>query len=305
MTHAERMAAYAAHAAELATQTNMPQLSRAVHLIRNAEYIIIGAGAGLSAAGGLDYHASDVLTQCFPQLAKLGYHTLWEALWAPDRPLLQKQGMIAAEALWARYDFPVIQAYRDLLDLVWGRNYFVLSSNIDDQFYKADFDPDRVFCPQDSIADFQCSIPCCHALWDGESIYRRIVAHMDPQTYTCRAEDLPHCPRCGAPAVRNMRGRACFVPQKVMATRAAFETFWLTASNGNTVFLELGVGFNSPGLIRHPFQRMARLWPNASLIRMNRDYPTVPEKIRSNSIELGGDIGENLRVILHLDRTLH
>ena len=296
MTYAERMAAYAARAAELAAQDPTPALERAVSLLEGAGPIIIGGAAGLSAAGGLDYQSEEVLRRDFPALHALGYHTLWEALWDPSRTYLQKQGMIAAEALWARYDFPVIQAYRDLLALVEGRNYFVLSSNIDDQFQKAGFDPDRIFCPQNSIADFQCSVPCCDALWDGEAIYRTIVAHMDPVTYACREEDLPRCPHCGAPAVRNMRGRDVFVSWKVMANRAPFERFWAEAAQDDTVFLELGVGFNSPGLIRHPFQRMTALWPRASLIRMNRDYPSVPEKIRSRSVELGGDMA------LHLHR---
>ena len=296
MTYVQRMAAYAARAAELAAQDPRPALERVLSLLHSADHIIIGGAAGLSVAGGLDYHSEDVLRQEFPALAALGYRTLWEALWDPSRTYLQKQGMIAAEALWARYDFPVIEAYRDLLALVQGRNYFVLSSNIDDQFLKAGFDPARVFCPQNSIADFQCSRPCCDALWDGEQIYRTITAHMDPVTFACRAEDLPRCPCCGAPAVRNMRGREVFVSWKVMANRAPFERFWSEAAAGSTVFLELGVGFNSPGLIRHPFQRAAALWPEAVLVRMNRDHPSVPEKIRARSVELGGDIA------LHLSR---
>ena len=105
------------------------------------------------------------------------------------------------------------------------------------------------------------------------------------------------CPRCGAPAVRNMRGRACFIPDKVMATRGAFEDFWARAQGGRTVFLELGVGFNSPGLIRHPFQRMTQFWPRAHLIRVNRDYPSVPHKLGDPRLGLGGDLGENLRLV--------
>ena len=295
MTYAERMAAYAADARRLAETDNTADLRRAVELLQDAEHIIIGGAAGLSAAGGLDYQSEEVLKRDFPALAALGYTTLWQALWDEKRTYLQKQGMIAAEALWARYDFPVVQAYRDLLALVAGKNYFVLSSNIDDQFYKAGFDPDRVFCPQNSIADFQCSVPCCRELWDGEKIYRNIMAHMDPVTYACREEDLPRCPRCGAPLVRNMRGREVFIPDKVMANRAPFEAFWAEAAEGKTIFLELGVGFNSPGLIRHPFQRMTQFWPRAHLIRVNRDYPSVPDKLGERGLALGGDLGENLR----------
>lgn len=304
MTYAQRMAAYAVHAAELARKDNTPALVRAVTLLRDAEYIIIGAGAGLSAAGGMDYNSLQVLQQAFPALAALGYQTLWEALWDVTRTPLQVQGMVAAEVLWARYDFPVIPAYLDLLNLVQGRNFFVLSTNIDDQFYKAGFDPSRVFCPQNSVADLQCSVPCCDELWSGEESYRNLVANMDPGTYACRTQDLPRCPRCGAPAVRNMRGQEGFIPRKVMANRTAFESFWAAAANGKTVFLELGVGFNTPGIIRHPFQRSTALWPDASLIRINRDHPSVPGKISAKSVELGGDIAQTLHQLLQQDKTL-
>ena len=99
-----------------------------------------------------------------------------------------------------------------------------------------------------------------------------------------------------------MRGREGFIPDKVMATRAPFEAFWAQAAEGNTVFLELGVGFNSPGLIRHPFQRMTYLWPGAHLIRVNRDHPSVPQKLGDRGIPLGGDLGENLRRMAELAR---
>lgn len=294
MTYQERMEAYRQRAEALAHQDDPAPLYQAFGLLQQASHIIIGAGAGLSAAGGLDYHSEKVLQEDFPALAAMGYHTLWEALWDPKRTKLQRHAMTAVEALWARFDFPVIGTHRDLLGLIAGKNYFVLTSNIDDQFYKAGFDPGRVFAPQNSLADLQCSVPCCRDIWSGEAAYRRIAAHIDPTSFSCREEDLPRCPHCGAPAVWNMRGRDCFIPDKVMANRVPFERFFEEASKGRAVFLELGVGFNSPGLIRHPFQRMAGLWPGAALIRVNRDYPSVPDKIREKSVELGGDIAVNL-----------
>ena len=304
MTYAQRMQAYAERARELALADNTQALARAAELIRRADRVIVGGAAGLSAAGGLDYQSAEVLRRDFPALSAMGYETLWQALWDPGRTRLQRRAMTAAEALWARFDFPVIPAYRDLLSLLEGKDCFVLTSNIDDQFYKAGFDPARIFAPQNSVADLQCSVPCCRDIWDGEAAYRVIAAHTDPAGFTCREEDLPRCPRCGAPAVWNMRGRDCFIPDKVMATRGAFEAFWGRAGAGRTVLLELGVGFNSPGLIRHPFQRAALLWPEAALIRMNRDYPSVAEKIRARSVELGGDVGENLAALRAISRGL-
>lgn len=297
-----RMAEYAKQAEELATKDNTQDLCRAVQWLRQADRIVIGGAAGLSASGGMDYMAPQTLRRQFPALAALGYDTLWQALWDPQRTEMQKWAMLAAEALWSRFGYPVIPAYRDLLELVRGRDYFVLTSNIDDQFLKAGFEAGRVFAPQGSVARLQCSVPCGSHIWDGEADYRRIAAHTDPVTFACRPEDLPRCPYCGAPAVQNGRGPGCFIPDEAMATRRPFESFMEQAAAGRTVFLELGVGFNSPGMIRHPFQRLTRLWPGARLIRMNRDYPSVPDKIHEKSIAIGGDLADALYRMLQIHR---
>ena len=165
MTYAQRMQAYAQRARELAQADSTQSLARAAELIRRADRVIVGGAAGLSAAGGLDYQSAEVLRRDFPALWAMGYETLWQALWDPGRTRLQRRAMTAAEALWARFDFPVIPAYRDLLSLLEGKDYFVLTSNIDDQFYKAGFDPARIFAPQNSVADLQCSVPCCRDIW--------------------------------------------------------------------------------------------------------------------------------------------
>lgn len=290
----KRMAAYAEEAARLAACDNTADLERAVRWLRQAECIVIGGAAGLSAAGGMDYMSRQVLEEQFPALAAKGYDHLWQALWDPARTETQRWAMTAAEVLWACIDYPVVPCYDDLRELVEGRDYFILTSNIDRQFWKAGFDPCRIFAPQGDVTKLQCSVPCCHQTWDGEAVFRQIAAHTDPETFACRPEDLPRCPYCGAPAVQNVRGPDCFVPEETMANKGPFEAFLKKASERRTVFLELGVGFNTPGMIRHPFQRLTWLWPKGKLIRMNRDYPSVPEKIRDKAIPIGGDIGRAL-----------
>ena len=291
MTYKERMEAYTKEAKRLSHEDNTEKLKEAVRLIMDSERLIIGGAAGLSAAGGMDFMSEKSLKKNFPALSDMGYKTLWQALWDPNRSECQKWGMHAAEIIWARFDYPVIKAYTDLLSIIEGKDYFVLTSNIDDQFYKAGFDPERVFAPQDSMAHFQCSVPCCDDIWYGEDIYRRIYENMDKKTFTCRPEDLPRCPHCGAPAINNLRDFKPFIPKMVMKNKESFTRYFNEAASHRTVFLELGVGFNSPGLIRHPFQRFTWLYPNAHLIRMNMEYPSVPDKIKDKSIEIGGDLG--------------
>lgn len=290
----ERMDEHRRYARELVSGGQDEALEKALDMIRNADRIVIGGGAGLSACGGLNYMSLEVLKKEFPALARRGYHTLWEALWDDRRTKQQKIGMMAAEVLWACYDFPVIRAYQDLLRMVEDKDYFVLTSNIDRQFHKAGFEEERIFEPQCSASDLQCQTPCCRDIWDGESVWRKIAANMDRETYACREEDIPRCDRCHAPAVQNMRGIKSFIPDKVMWNRIEFEQYIKEASDLRTVFLELGAGFNSPGVIRHPFQRLAYRYPKAALIRMNQEFPKVPEKIKDRSVEIAEDIGEAL-----------
>lgn len=293
-TYHDRMEEYRCYAEQLALRDNTDDLQKALEEIRKSQRLIIGGGAGLSACGGLSYMSSEILARDFPQLKRLGYRTLWEALWDDKRTKGQAVGMMAAEILWACYDFPVIQSYRDLLKIVEDKDYYVLTSNIDGQFKKAGFSPERIFEPQCSAKDFQCSVPCCSEIWDGGEMLRRITAHMNQETYECPKEYYPVCPRCHAPAIQNMRGYHNFIEDRVMWNREDFERYVKEAERYRTVFLELGAGFNSPGIIRHPFQRLAYRYPDAVLIRMNQEFPGVPEKIKNKSVEIGGDIGAAL-----------
>lgn len=299
-TYQERMRLYQERASELMCKNNTEDLKRAASLLAGAERIIIGGAAGLSAADGLDYQSEEILHSKFPALGELGYRTLWEALWDDSLNRTQKWSIHAAEIFWAYYDMPILPVYQNLLDIMKEKDYFVLSSNIDEQFVKAGFDEEKVFSPQNSMIRFQCSVPCCRDIWDGRKAYEWIQSHTDMSTFSCQEEDLPRCPHCGAPAVWNMRGRDCFIPDEVMRLRPDFERYVEEAREMKTVFLELGAGLNSPGVIRHPFQRLTALYPDAMLIRMNRDFPCVPDKIRDKSIEIGGDMGEAIEKIKNI-----
>ncbi len=293
-TYNDRMEEYRRYAKELASRDNTKELRKALEKIRKAQRVIIGGGAGMSACGGLNYMSSEVLERDFPVLKRMGYHTLWEALWDEKRSKGQAVGMMAAEVLWACYDFPVIQSYIDLLKIVENKDYYVLTSNIDGQFIKAGFPKERIFEPQCSAKDFQCSVPCSHDVWDGEETLRSIAAHMNQETYECPEKYYPVCPGCHAPAIQNMRGHQNFIEDRVMWNREGFEDYVKEAEHYRTVFIELGAGFNSPGIIRHPFQRLTYRYPDVVLIRMNQEFPGVPQKIKDKSVEIGGDIGEAL-----------
>lgn len=274
----------------------------ALDVIQKADRVIIGGGAGLSASGGMDYFSSQIFKELCPQLYNRGFPTFWEAMWYSGFSEEEKWSLIATELLWARYDFPVIPAYEDLLYLVKDKDYFVITSNGDNQFLRAGFDPQRFFEPQGKVSSLQCSVPCCQKIWDSEPFLRNIIEYTNMETFSCRTCDIPCCPYCGAPAVQNIRGQDNFVSAPSMENKEKFERFVAEARFCKTVFIELGVGFNSPGMIRHPFQRLTEQYPEATLLRFNLDYPKVPTKIAHKSIYFGGDLGNCLSFIAFIKK---
>ena len=278
------------------TETALYRLQKALD---QAEAVLIGAGSGLSSSAGFVYDG-ERFERYFADFEKqYGFHDMYAGGFYPFKTPEERWAYWSRFILINRYMDPPKPVYQELRKLVEKKDYFVLTSNIDGQFIKAGFDPQRVFEPQGSIALLQCSRPCCDMLWDGEPFYRQIARDIDPVSFSCPTEDIPHCPHCGAPLVQNLRGPDCFIPRETMKNRQPFEDFMKEAEHSSTLFLELGVGFNSPGLIRHYFQRLTWLWPNARLIRFNRDYPSTPKKLGERALPVGGDLKENL---LKLDR---
>lgn len=296
----DKLNSYRMTTEDIQAENKQEKLEKALTAIDKADKIVIGGAAGLSAAGGIDYMDEQIFKEAMPALAAKGYKTLWEAIWQPGLSVEQRWAVTATELVWARFDFPVAQVYRDLLAIVKDKDYFVLTSNGDDQFEKANFDKERVFAPQGSLTHLQCSVPCCTDLWYDEEIIRNMYMHIDIDTYSCRHEDLPVCPHCGSHAVLNIRGQNNFIDRYVMRNRESFKKFIEEGKNEKMVFMEMGAGFNSPGLIRHPFQRLTYLYPQAVLLRFNRDYPKVPEKISTKSVWFGGDMAEAVRMLREL-----
>lgn len=294
-TYRERMARYAARAEELKNKDQSEEIRRAAKAIKEADCVIIGAGAGLSAADGMDFQSEEIMKEVFPYLYKRGFKTLWEAHFGfLDDPMAE----FVVEAMtlkWMYYEMDALPIYFDLKEIMDKVDYFIYSTNIDDQFEKAGYRKDRLFCPQNSFTRLQCRKPCCRDIWDAKPYYDKIWEDVDLETMHVPEEDMPVCPHCGGRAVWNLSNRDYFIPDEVYAPEPAYQKYLEEAKDKKVVFLELGIGFNTPNVIRHPFERYTRTYPNATLIRVNRDHPLVPEKIKDKSIELGGEMSPVMR----------
>lgn len=266
------------------------RISLAEERISQAEAVVIGAGAGLSAAAGLDYSGSEFRKEFSDYIRKYGFSDLYTSSFH-DFPTEEERW-----ARWARHiDFirfrpGAMPLYKELYDLVKGKNYFVITTNVDSQFRKAGFDKDKIFEVQGDYGLMQCAVGCHPQLYSDKSTVETILKHS--HDLTVDTEYVPVCPVCGGNMDVHVRKNQYFVQDEAWhAAAERYEEFMSRyADNGRIVMLELGIGFNTPAIIRFPFERIAFQNPKATIIRLNSDYPEGPAETASRTISFTEDM---------------
>lgn len=248
----------------------MTTIEKAKHLIQEADKIVIGAGAGLSAAAGLTYSGTRFQVLFKDYIARYGMPDMYSAGFYPFATPEEKWGYWAKHVYHNRYQPDGLALYQDLYQVIKDKDYFVITTNVDSQFVKSGFNPERLFEVQGNYGEWQCSVPCSQTLYDNEDA----VLDMVRQTKDLKipTDLVPHCPRCGAPMAMHLRIDNTFVEDDHWhASQEAYMNFLESIGQQKLVFLELGVGYNTPTIIRYPFERMTAVLPQTYLIRLNRD----------------------------------
>ena len=275
------------------------QIKKSAELIKNADAILLGAGAGASAAAGLTYGGKRFTDHFSEFIEKYGsrYMTdMYAAGFYPFPSEEAKWGYWSKHALINRFDPPALPLYTQLYDLVKEKEYFVLTTNVDHQFYKAGFDSDRICATQGDYGRIQCQRGCHAKTYDAEELFRR----MDTARENCQIPSrlVPSCPVCGGKMAMHLRCDNYFVEDEQWHEAADRYAEFLEHLRGkNAVLLELGVGFNTPIIIRFPFEKLIRDNLSYSLIRLNRNEAVVPECFGKRAIGIGGDMAEAIRDI--------
>lgn len=202
-------------------------------------------------------------------------------------------------AYWSRYilinryaDAPK-PVYEELLRLIGEKDYFVITTNVDHCFQKAGFKKKRLFYTQGDYGLFQCSEPCCQETFENEATIREMVKRQKDMRIP--TELLPVCPHCGKPLTMNLRADEKFVEDEGWHRAAErYENFLRTRAGQKILFLELGVGYNTPVIIKYPFWRMVHDWKNTTYACINSGDAFAPDEIKDRSICINGDIGEIL-----------
>lgn len=262
--------------------------------LQDCDAVVIGAGAGLSTAAGFTY-TGERFEQHFSDFAqKYGIKDMYSGGFYPF-PTQEEFW-----AYWSRYIF--INRYQDapkpvyetLLKLVADKDYFVITTNVDHCFQKAGFDNKRLFYTQGDYGLFQCSEPCCQETFDNEAAIREMVRLQEDMKIP--TELLPVCPHCGKPLTMNLRSDNKFVEDEGWHRAAErYENFLRTREGQEILFLELGVGYNTPVIIKYPFWQMTAKNPKAIYACINQGQAVCPQEIERQSVCINADIGQVLQ----------
>ena len=259
--------------------------------IRTADAVVIGAGAGLSTAAGFTYDGERFEKYFSDFRQKYGFEDMYSGGFYPYQTPEEYW------AYWSRYIF--VNRYQDapkpvyesLLKLVADKDYFVITTNVDHCFQKAGFDKKRLFYTQGDYGLFQCSEPCCQETFDNEAVVLEMLNRQKDMKIP--TELLPVCPHCGKPLTMNLRSDDKFVEDEGWHLASErYQNFLRTRADGKILFLELGVGYNTPVIIKYPFWQMTAKNPNATYACVNKGQAVCPPEIRHKSICLDVDISK-------------
>ena len=247
-------------------QSQIAQLKEA---ISQSDALMIGAGAGLSASAGFSYSGARFREHFADFEKKYGFHDMYTGgFYDYDTP--QEHWAYWSRYIYCnRYDLPPNKVYGRLLDLARDKDYFVLTTNVDHQFQLAGFDRSRLFYTQGDYGLFQCSVPCRMKTYDNEQIIRRMVKEQEDMRIP--DELLPLCPVCGAPMMMNLRSDERFVEDEGWhAAARRYDSYMKEHRHARIVYLELGVGYNTPGIIKYSFRQMTARNPKALYACLNK-----------------------------------
>lgn len=280
------------------------QIKDAAKMIQDADYVLIGAGAGMSTAAGAQY-GGRFFEENFGEFQdKYGKGPYMQDMYfAGFYPFPDEEsywGYWSKQALLGGINLDVTPLHELLLSAFSDKNVFVLSTNADGQFVKAGVPAEKIFCTQGDYFHIQCKKGCHNKTYDATELFRQ----MNQERIDCRipADMVPKCPICGGPMDMNLRKDNYFVQdEKWYAAEGRFSDYLSEAMDKKLVLLELGVGFNTPTIIRFPFEKLVREHENISMIRLNLDQAIIPESFGKRAVGINADMAESIRdITIHL-----
>lgn len=262
-------------------------LDKARSWIADADRILVSAGAGLSAAAGFDYGDQKRFAELFPFFHSLGMRARYQAIGLFDWPETLHWAFWAIHVNDIRFGPAGQQVYHDLFSLVRGKDCFVATTNVDQLFPRNGFDPSFYSSMQGDYGLLQCRRACTQATWDSRPVVERLLNAMHPDRQEIAdTSAIPQCPNCGGEVFFNVRLDRNFidVPRRDQETR--YQDWLMAAQRQSLLILEIGVGFNTPGILRFPLESLTARNPGCRMIRINPENAEFPANLGARGIGL-------------------
>ncbi len=277
----------------------LSQITELKNAMEHADVVIIGAGAGLSTSAGFTYSGERFKEHFSDFEEKYGFHDMYSGGFYPFETPEEKWAYWSRNIYYNRYVSAPKPVYNELYRLVEEKDYFVITTNVDHCFQKAGFDKKRLFYTQGDYGLFQCSVPCRMETFDNEEA---VTAMLHQQKDMCIPSSLlPTCPYCKSPMTTNLRADDRFVEDEGWHRAAErYESFLREKHGRKILFLELGVGYNTPGIIKYPFWQMTAQSKDAVYACVNMTQAACPVEIEKQSILIEEDIGTVIHSLLEM-----
>ncbi len=276
----------------------MTEIEKLRKTLREADAVVVGAGAGLSTAAGFTYSGERFQQHFADFIRQYGFTDMYSAGFYPFPTEEEKWAYWSRHIYYNRYVPAPKPVYDNLLKLLKDKDYFVITTNVDHQFQKAGFDKQRLFYTQGDYGLFQCAKPCHQKTYDNEELVKRMIA--EQMDMRIPSELVPRCPVCGGPMKVNLRADETFVEDEGWhAASKRYEDFIRRHLNGKILFLDLGSGGNTPIVFKIPFIQWTMQNPNATYATVNLGEAFTVDQIKDRSIVIDGDIGEVLERMLN------
>ncbi len=278
----------------------MKEMEKLSKVIKEADAIIVGAGSGLSTSAGFDYSGERLKKYFGDFVEKYGMTDMYTGCFTSFESNEERWAYWSRWAWIHRYNPLPKNTLEVLRSLLEGKDYFVLTTNIDHIFQRAGFSKDHLCYTQGDFGLFQCSKPCHTDTYDNYEILKEM--HEQEKDMKVPTELIPHCPKCGAEMDFNLFWDDTFVRDEGWhIAHDRYEDYLKSHRQGKVLYLELGVGFNSPGVIKIPFWQMAAQNTDAVLASVNLINPCYPEILKDRSIVISHDIDEVIKELKEAD----
>ena len=267
--------------------------------INSADAIIIGAGAGLSTAAGVNYGEKG-FKEKFPELVKhYGFTDMYTSSFYDFNTEEERWSYWAKHINYLCLSMDASETYKNLYELVKNKNYYVITTNVDRQFIKSGFDENKVFEVQGALTKIQCSVACHNKLYDVTDKVKQMLLKNDDIKIPTNL--VPKCPVCGGTMEVNLRKDRFFVEDdNWFKHQEIYQKFINDNKDKNILFLEFGAGFNTPSIIRYSFEELTLDLTNAYLVRINDKFANIPNDIENKGLGIKDDINKVIKEIINL-----